>query len=504
MRNKEQNESNFELDVLEESELEDNESEQESEPEAKKDRGISFNLIILASYTFVLYLFSVYTNVNRPFIYVAGAILVLACATAVMLFRLKDKATRLLFTIMFMFVQLGVLIQLILRIDPLGYEPDGIGFFFYLSGAEQGIVREMIVQYCVAFVLAVFSVLGFKFFMKRNATMKLAWALTAFSAVMYIAVIAFGTSIGGTKVDIVIGNFAFQPGEFLKYIYCIIIGIILSGEGEVMQKRVKQASLVTIMFLMFMVLQGEFGTFQVVALSYFMVVVCYMGKIGIIRLVAFVSGLGLAATAVYFANKFVLKIAFLTNQFDKIFARFKVWLDPTYDIYGAGYQMNQAMQKIYQASWFGQYGSRNTLFAAENDLVIVSIIYAFGIITAILITVAYIAMAVNQLRVISRAENSRLKIMAAMASTIIFSQVIFNIGGATGVLPLSGITLPFLSRGGSSIASVSLMMALVFMLAADKERGGFMDEEKCRRKDANCTNGAGNRSGNRANIRNGV
>lgn len=504
MPNKEWNDIDFEFEMLEGTEARDNEYEQESEPKAKKVRGISFNLIILASFTFVLYLFSVYTNVNRPFIYVAGALLAFACAAALMLCRLKNKATRLLFTLMFMFVQLGVLIQLILRIDPLGYEPDGIGFFFYLSEAEQSIVREMIIQYGIAFALASISVLGFKFFMKRYATMRLAWVLTAFSAVMYIAVIAFGTSIGGTKVDIVIGNFAFQPGEFLKYIYCIIIGIILSGDEEVMQKRVRQASLVTIMFLMFMVLQGEFGTFQVVALSYFMVVICYMGKRGIIRLVAFVSGLGLAATVVYFANRFVLKIAFLTNQFDKIFARFKVWLDPTYDIYGAGYQMNQAMQKIYQAGWFGQYGSRNTLFAAENDLVIVSIIYAFGMITAILIVAAYIAMAVNQLRVVSRAESSRLKIMAAMASAIIFSQVIFNIGGATGVLPLSGITLPFLSRGGSSIASVSLMMALVFMLSSNVERGGFIDEEKCRYKDASRANGAGNRSRSGADTRNGI
>ncbi|MBR5773215.1 MAG: FtsW/RodA/SpoVE family cell cycle protein [Clostridia bacterium] len=495
MSNRENELTGFEFDLLDADNYED---EQLTDEPEKKKKGISFNLTILACYTFVLYMFSVYTNVNRPFIYVAGAIFAVALVTAFLLYRLESRATKMLFTLMFMFVQLGVLIQLILHVEPLGYEPAGMDYFFYLSSAEEDIVIDMISQYAAAFVLSLFSVFVFKTFMKKHATMRFALFLTIFSAVCYIAVILFGTSIGGTRVGIVIGGFAFQPGELLKYVYCIIIGIILSGEGEVMQRRVKLASLVTIMFLMFMVLQGEFGTFQVVALSYFMVVICYMGRKGFIRLVAFVLGLGAAGTGVYFANKFVLKIPFLTNQFDKIFNRFIVWLDPTYDIYGSGYQMHQAMQKIYQAGWFGQYGSRNTIFAAENDLIIVSIIYAFGMITAIAIAVAFILMAVNQLRVISRVDNSRLKIMAAMASAIIFSQVFFNIGGATGVLPLSGITLPFLSKGGSSMVSVSLMMTLVFMLAVAKERGGIIDEEACRYKDAVRADGGGDIAGDSA------
>ena len=492
MRNKWQHEADFADDeILDEEENEQCDSLQE--PAQRKQKGIFFNLAILASYTLVLYLFSVYTNVNRPFIYAVAAIFVLAVATSLFLFRVESRATKMLFTLMFMFVKFGVLIQLILQVDPLGYELDGMDYFFYLTQVEKGIVMDMIIQYAAAFVLSLLSVFVFKVFMKKNATMRLALTLTIVSAIVYIAVIIFGTSVGGTKVDLVVGGFAFQPGELLKYIYCIIIGIILGGSGTDMQKRVKQASVVTIIFLAFMVLQGEFGTFQVVALSYFLIVICYMKGKGFVRLFAFLVGLGATGTGIYFANKFVLKIPFLTTQFDKIFNRIRVWIDPAYDINGAGYQMHQAMQKIYQAGWFGQYGSRNTIYAAENDLVIVSIIYAFGMITAIAIAVAFVVMAVNQLRVVSsRTDMSRLKVMATMASAIIFSQVFFNIGGATGVLPLSGITLPFISKGGSSIVSVSLMMTLVFMLAVTKERGAFINEETCGYKDAVRANGGSN------------
>ena len=503
MQNKKQQDDKFVVEIPDEIEIEEYD-EEEIEEAPKKKRGISFNIALVTAFTFVLYMFSVYTNVNRPFLYVAGSVLVIAVVTSLFLFRLKSRATKMLFTIMFMFVQLGVLIQLVLRVEPLLNELSGTDYFFYLTNTERDVVFEMIAQYAAAFVLSILSVLVFKVFMKKNATMRFAAFLTIVCAFVYIITIAFGTSVGGTKVDLVIGGFAFQPGEFLKYIYCIIIGIILSAEGDVMQKRVRQASLVTIMFLAFMVLQGEFGTFQVVALSYLMIIVCYVGKKGIIRLCAFVVGLGGLGAAAYFANEAIFKIQFLTVQFDKIFERFKVWLDPTYDIYGAGYQMNQAMQKIYQAGWFGQYGGRNTIFAAENDLVIVSIIYAFGMISAIAIVIGFIAMAVNQLRVIGKAPNSRLKIMAAMASTIIFSQVFFNIGGATRVLPLSGITLPFLSRGGSSIASVSLMMAFVFMLASTRERGGIIDEKVCRLKDTTRSDRGSNRAGSGSRRRNGV
>lgn len=500
MRNRESDNLDFTIDVFDEEDYEQDGSEhpREQETDKKRPRSIFYNFLTLTAYTFVLYLFSVYTSVNRPFIYVSGAILLFALLTAVLLRKLESKATKWMFMLMYMFIQFGVLIQLVLHIEPLGYELGGVGYFFSLSADELDIVLEMLIQYSLAFVLSIISVLVFKTFMKRTATMRLALVLTIISALVYIATIVFGSSIGGTRVSIVIGGISIQPGEILKYLYCIIIGIILSGEGEIMQRRVRLASIVTIMFLMFMVLQGEFGTFQVVALSYFMVVICYMGRRGIVRLIAFVAGAGAVGVGLYYANQFIFKISFLTTQFDKIFNRFRVWLDPGFDINGAGYQMHRAMQKIYQAGWFGQYGGRNTIFAAENDLVIVSIIYAFGMITAILIAAAFVIMAINQLRVVSRAENSRLKIMAAMASAIIFSQVFFNIGGATGVLPLSGITLPFLSKGGSSIVSVSLMMTLVFMLAVTKERGGFIDEEACRYKDDVRAYGGGDSSGDTA------
>ncbi len=452
------------------------ETQQTEEKPEKKKRGISFNISLLFAYTLVLYLFSVYTNVNRPFAYLGGSVLVIALVTALFIGRLKSRATRMLYTLMFMFVQFGALIQLILHIEPLHFEPDGLAYFFYLSADEKSFVISMLIPYVGALVLSVVSVFVFRF-MKNHATMGLALALTIFSALTYVFTIVFGTSVGGTKVGVVLFGFAFQPGELLKYVYCIIIGIILGGDSEILQRRTKYASCVTLMFLGFMALQGEFGTFQVVALSYAMILICYLGFKGIFKILSFAVVLGAGGAIAYYANKLFLKIPFLTIQFDKIFDRFRVWLDPYYDIDGAGYQMHQAMQKIYQAGLFGQYGGKNAIYAAENDLVIVSIIYAFGLITALALVVAFVTMAVNQVRVLSNSKNSKLKIMAAMASTLLFAQVFFNIGGATGVIPLSGITLPFISKGGSSIVSVSLMMTLVFMLAAKKEKGGPDNEE---------------------------
>ncbi|MBR5272558.1 MAG: FtsW/RodA/SpoVE family cell cycle protein [Clostridia bacterium] len=474
------------------------------QPEEKK-RGISFNILILFAYTLVLYLFSVYTNVNRPFAYLGGAVLGIAVVTALFIGRLKSRAVRMLYTLMFMFVQFGALMQLILHIEPLDYEPDGLDYFFYLTADEKAFVIDMMLPYVAALVMSLISVFVFKTVMKKHATMKLALLLTVLSALTYVLTIVFGISVGGTRVGVVMFGFTFQPGEFLKYIYCIIIGIVLGGgDDKLMQRRLKYASGVTLMFLGFMVLQGEFGTFQVVAMSYLIIVICYMGVKGILKLVAFVAALGIGSTLVYFANNYVLKISFLTTQFNKIFDRFRVWLDPDYDIYGAGYQMHQAMQKIYQAGWFGQYGSKNTIYAAENDLVIVSIIYAFGLITALALVIAFVTMAVNQVRVISRTNNSKLKIMAAIASTLLFSQVFFNIGGATGVIPLSGITLPFISKGGSSIVSVALMMTLVFMLAVEKEKGGFIDEKTCGYKDTSRAFGGGDSAGHSTDAGNSV
>ena len=491
------NECNEELFALEDDvELEAEDDELVEEKCERKKRGILFSIFVFVVYTFVLYMFSVYTNVNRPFLYLGGAVLAIACVTAAFIGRINSRPVRVIYTLMFMLVQFGALIQLILNVEPLGYEPEGVGYFLHLTTGERSLVISMAATYAVALILSLISVLVFRAFRQARAPMKLALLLTFFSAVAYILTIVFGTSIGGTRVSVTAFGFAFQPGEILKYVYCIIIGLILGGDYADIKKRVRYASGITLMVLAFMVLQGEFGTLQVVALSYGVIIICYLGVKGIVKLCAFVAALGLGGAIIYYANHFVLKIPFLTIQFNKIFYRFRVWLNPDYDINGAGYQMHQAMQKIYQAGWFGQYGSKNTIYAAENDLVIVSIIYAFGLITALALVVVFVAMAINQLRVISQAKSSRLKIMAAVASTLLFSQVFFNIGGATGVIPLSGITLPLISKGGSSIVSVSLMMTLVLMLASRKE--GEIDEEISGSEDTTGSDGYGDSAGNGA------
>src|SRR5207244_5950922 len=137
-------------------------------------------------------------------------------------------------------------------------------------------------------------------------------------------------------------------------------------------------------------------------------------------------------------------------------ARFFSFLDPTHDPHGAGYHTLQGIMGIGSGGWFGVgigqgVLKNNYLPEAHTDMIFATIGEELGLIGAVLVIGAYCAFAYAGLRIALRCKDPFGKRLAAGLTTLVCGQALVNLAAVLGVAPLTGITLPFVSYGGSSL-----------------------------------------------------
>ena len=191
----------------------------------------------------------------------------------------------------------------------------------------------------------------------------------------------------------------------------------------------------------------------------------------------------LAITALVFAGVIGLKLA------PHALKRFSVWRHIWEDPWGAGYQQTQALMCMASGGLVGlgiNQGWMRNLFAADSDVVIATVSEEWGIVMAALLILSVIALALFSVRCASMGRSSFYTIGSCTAAAILLVQVILNALGTVDVVPLTGVTFPFLSNGGSSM--ICAWGLLGFIKAADtrqnasfavrllKMRGGEADE----------------------------
>jgi peptidoglycan glycosyltransferase len=161
------------------------------------------------------------------------------------------------------------------------------------------------------------------------------------------------------------------------------------------------------------------------------------------------------------------------RSFDHVQRRVDVWLDPWTRASGAGYQIVQA---TFAFSWGGLAGTGIGLGdpgrvpAAETDFIFAAIAEELGLVGATAVLAAYLLMVGTGLRIAMRAEGGFEKLLATGLTTIIGVQSFLIIGGVTRLVPLTGVTLPFVSYGGSSLVANYVLLALLLRISHDNAR----------------------------------
>ena len=280
---------------------------------------------------------------------------------------------------------------------------------------------------------------------------KLRWPVTAAASALLAFNVVFGQRIFGAKNWISFGPISFQPSEFVK------LAFILAGAATLDRLFARRNLIFTVLFSAFCVgclaLMSDFGT----ALIFFVAFLC----IAFLRSGDLPSIVMMSAAAAFGG---AIVIHFKPYVAD----RFSVWLHAWEFTQSGGYQQSRTMSAIASGgltgagpadSWLKYIGAANT------DLVFGVVSEEFGFLLALCMIASLVILAIFTLEAASTARSSFYTIASCATAAMLIFQTALNVLGAVDLLPLTGVTFPFVSIGGSSMAASWGLLA--FLKAAD-------------------------------------
>ncbi|BCR22128.1 rod shape-determining protein RodA [Borrelia sp. HM] len=191
----------------------------------------------------------------------------------------------------------------------------------------------------------------------------------------------------------------------------------------------------------------------------------------------FVSKYNLTIRFVYFYMLFISSILLISAFFSKFLSkfmkpyqikRFLVFLDPNIDLKGAGWNLNQVKVAIGSGGMFGKgflkgpYTHANYVPSQSTDFIFSILAEEFGFLGASLVLVLFFLIFFRILIIMNKSKDSYMSLVLAGVLSLLFFHTSFNVGMSLGLLPITGIPLPFLSYGGSSTITFFMAMTLYF------------------------------------------
>lgn len=290
------------------------------------------------------------------------------------------------------------------------------------------------------------------FVMSRYEVWKdLTWVYCVVGIVLLLVVLVLGAKSKGAYLAIGFGGFSFQPSEFVKIIYVFFLAGLLAEKTNF--KRVALSAVLAGTFVIILVLSKDLGC----ALIFFMVYafVLYVGSKKKIYLFICATGGSLAAVIAY-------------KLFFHVQIRVAAWQNPWPIIDDDGYQITQSLFAICSGGFTGTglyQGLPTSIPEGKKDFIFSVIAEEFGGIFAMLLIlvclscfIAFVKIAMQQISMFNRLVAFGLAVTYAV-------QVILTIGGAIKMIPSTGVTLPLVSYGGSSILSTLIIFAIIQGLA---------------------------------------
>ena len=268
---------------------------------------------------------------------------------------------------------------------------------------------------------------------------------------LLLITLVFGKTYHGAKNWLLIGGMSIQPSELSKVCF-VFMG------ASTMDRILNKRNLIlfigyTIAICGCLAVMNDFGTALIFFVAFLLIAYLRSGSIGTVAL---------ACTSLGFAGVLVLKIA------PHALRRFASWRHIWDDPFGAGYQQTRSLMCLASGGLLGLgagNGMMSRIFAADSDVVFATISEEWGILIAVMMVICIIALGLFSLRMAGIGRSSFYTIGSCTAAGILLVQTIFNVLGTVDVLPLTGVTFPFVSNGGSSM--IGAWGLLAFIKAAD-------------------------------------
>ena len=256
-----------------------------------------------------------------------------------------------------------------------------------------------------------------------------------------------GTSSYGAQLSLEFGGYSFQPTEFVKIIYVFFIATMFYRSTSM--KTVLIVTSVAALHVLILVASKDLGSALIFFVAYIFMLFVATGKW--LYLLAGAGGGTLASMLAY-------------QLFGHVRTRVSAWINPWADIAGKGYQITQSLFAIGTGGWFGMglyRGMPRRIPVVEKDFIFSAISEELGGIFALCVLLICLGCFLQFMMIASRMQAVFYKLIAFGLGTIYIIQVFLTVGGVTKFIPSTGVTLPLVSYGGSSILSTFIIFGII-------------------------------------------
>lgn len=284
---------------------------------------------------------------------------------------------------------------------------------------------------------------------KVNAIDRFDWLYAIIGLGMLVVVLIIAETKFGAKNWIEINNTTIQPSEFVKIIYVFCIASMLSKAKKLSQ--IVYISLLAAAHVIVLVLEKDLGGALLFFVTYF--VMLYTARKNGLYIVLGTTMGTLAAI-----------IAYKIPQFGHVRTRVMAWQNPWDNAAGAGYQVAQSLFAMGTGGWFGLGLTKGVPYkipVRESDFIFSVICEELGTIIGIMVILICLSNYIMFINIAMQIRNLFYKLIAVGLSTMYIFQVLLTIGGAVKFIPSTGVTLPFVSYGGSSILSSLIVFSVI-------------------------------------------
>ncbi|MEA3077598.1 MAG: hypothetical protein QOF60_2506 [Actinomycetota bacterium] len=278
-----------------------------------------------------------------------------------------------------------------------------------------------------------------------------------------------GRNINGSRIWIRFGPATFQPGEVAKLLLAIFFAGYLVEKRELLQTFTRRLGPINLP-------DPKFLGPVLAAWGFSLVVMIFEKDLGssMLFFALFVSMLWVAtARGIYLVlgtGLFGAGVVFAFRSFAHVQTRVEIWLHPFADAGNKGYQLVQALFAFGSGGVAGTglgLGSPTKIPAVATDFIFAAVGEELGLVGTVAILTAFVLMVGTGLRIAIQARSDFEKLLATGLTVSLGVQTFIIIGGVTDLVPLTGITLPFVSYGGSSLLANYVLLALLLRISSD-------------------------------------
>lgn len=394
------------------------------------------NLVIIANIAAYAVLFLYRQPFDRNALIICLLVTGLVC-TAYFIIAGLELGDEYLFLIVSMLFSLGMI--MIYRLDPqLG--------------------QKQLIWLAAGLVLFFVS---YMFFIKTDIWQRLGLFYAAGAFILNIATIIFAKKINGSTNWIIIQGHSFQLSEVVKILFILFLAcwfkeqesgmFRIPGLKFIKQETLNRAFLMTVTFsnAVLLILQKEWGTVALFFILY-LILLYVFGNSRLFLLANIVSTIPVALFGYFFIYH--------------IRVRVDMWLNPWSDASGKGYQILQSLFAIGSGGFLGTgigVGRPDLIPAVNTDFIFSAICEEMGILSGIAVILLYFILFYRGVKIVLNIKDRFYKVLSLGISAMFGIQTFIIIGGVIKLIPLTGITLPFVSYGGSSLITSFISLGIL-------------------------------------------